>query len=268
MKTGWNTSPVSMTELGIYLDWRKNLQGTAYNIPILSPLPDGTDPDRLSEALKKTLRAHPNLMSRFRMEADGSVTRLTPAGEDAEVRVTVEPLEGEPSPAALVRPFSDPEGELYRMIILAGRDRSFLFTDFHHIVFDGLSIPVFFGELDRAYQGETPAGETVSAADLAEMEQKARGTEAFSKAEQWYRGLLNDTEICSAPIHDKEGGEPKNAFLERTLDLDAEKVSAFVKAHEIRTSTFFTGVFGYLLSRFAGAEEAHAQIRKSHEHQG
>ena len=63
MKTGWNTSPVSMTELGIYLDWRKNLQGTAYNIPILSPLPDGTDPDRLSEALKKTLLAHPNLLS-------------------------------------------------------------------------------------------------------------------------------------------------------------------------------------------------------------
>ncbi|MCR4875912.1 MAG: amino acid adenylation domain-containing protein [Clostridiales bacterium] len=256
MKTGWNTSPVSMTELGIYLDWRKNLQGTAYNIPILSPLPDGTDPDRLSEALKKTLRAHPNLMSRFRMEADGSVTRLTPAGEDAEVRVTVEPLEGEPSPASLVWPFSDPEGDLYRLIILTGRDRSFLFTDFHHIVFDGLSIPVFFGEVDRAWQGGTPAGETVSAADLAEMEQKARGTEAFSRAEQWYRELLNDTEICSAPIHDREDGEPRNAIVERTLDLDAETVSAFVKAQEIRTSTFFTGVFGYLLSRFAGAEEA------------
>ena len=40
------------------------------------------------------------------------------------------------------------------------------------------------------------------------------------------------------------------------LDVDAETVSAFVKAQEIRTSTFFTGVFGYLLSRFAGAEEA------------
>ena len=41
MKTGWNMSPVSMTELGIYLDWRKNLKGTAYNIPIISPLPEG-----------------------------------------------------------------------------------------------------------------------------------------------------------------------------------------------------------------------------------
>ena len=256
MKTEWNTSPVSMTELGIYLDWRKNLQGTAYNIPILSPLPDGTDPGRLSEALKKTLLAHPNLLSHFRMETDGSVTRLTPAGESADIKVAVEHIQEEPSAETLVRPFSDPEGDLYRLIIMTGRDRSFLFTDFHHIVFDGLSIPVFFSELDRAYQGETLAGETVSAADAAGMEREARRTEAFSKAEQWYRDLLNDTEICSAPIHDQEGGEPKNAFLERALDLDAGKLSAFVKEKGIRTSTFFTGVFGYLLSRFAGAEEA------------
>ena len=256
MKTGWNMSPVSMTELGIYLDWRKNPKGTAYNIPIISPLPEGTDPDRLSEALKKTLLAHPNLLSHFRMEPDGSVTRLIPEGENADVLVTVERIDKDPSPASLVRPFSDPEGDLYRLIILVGKDRSFLFTDFHHIVFDGMSIPVFFTEVDSAYQGRTPVGETFSAADLAALEREARGTEAFSKAEQWYRGLLNDTEICSAPIHDKEGAEPQNALLERALDIDAGKISAFVKENGIRTSTFFTGVYGYLLSRFAGAEEA------------
>ena len=256
MKTGWNTSPVSMTELGIYLDWRKNPNGTAYNLPLLISLPEGTDPDRLSEALKKTLLAHPNLLSRFRMEPDGSVTRLTPPPESAGVSVTMEQISGEPSAASLIRPFSDPEGDLYRLIILAGREQSFLFMDIHHILFDGLSAPVFFSELDRAYQGGTPVGETVSAADLAVMEREARGTEAFSRAEQWYRNLLNDTEICSAPIHDMEGGEQKNAFLDRTLGLDADTVSAFVKAQGIRTSTFFTGVYGYLLSRFTGAEEA------------
>ncbi len=256
MRMSWNTSPVSMTELGIYLDWRKNPNGTAYNIPILVPLPDGTDPDRLAEALKQTMLAHPNLLSRFRMEPDGRVTRLTPAGENAGVLVRRERIPGEPSAASLVRPFSDPEGDLYRLIILTGGDRFFLFTDFHHIVFDGLSIPVFFSEVDRAYQGKTPIGEKVSAADVAGMEREARKTEAFSGAEQWYRELLSDTEICSAPIHDREGGEKKNALLERRLDLDEGRISAFVKAQGIRTSTFFTGVYGYLLSRFAGAEEA------------
>ncbi len=256
MKMNRNTSPVSMTELGIYLDWRKNLKGTAYNIPFLIPLPDGTDPGRLSEALKKTLLAHSNLLARFRMEADGTVTRLLPAGENADVHVTVEHIAGEPSPASLVRPFSDPEGELYRLVILAGEKRSYLFADFHHIVFDGLSIPVFFGELDRVYRGGTPAGETVSAADAAVKEREARGTGAFAKAEQWYRSLLGDTEICSAPIHDREEGEKKNAFLERTLELDAGAVADFVRAQGIRTSTFFAGVYGYLLSRFSGAEES------------
>ena len=61
MSNGWNESPVSMTELGIYLDWRKNVQGTAYNIPYLLPLPKDTDLGRLRDALAKTLRAHRNL---------------------------------------------------------------------------------------------------------------------------------------------------------------------------------------------------------------
>ena len=57
-----------MTELGIYLDWTKNLQGTAYNIPWLYPLPQGTDLDRLREALTETVRAHPGILSRFACE--------------------------------------------------------------------------------------------------------------------------------------------------------------------------------------------------------
>lgn len=96
MSIVWNASPVSMTELGIYLDWRKNLQGTAYNIPFLFPLPEGTDGDRLENALTQTLRAHPNLLSHFRMAADGSVSRLTPEAEDGEIPVTVRKEIGEP----------------------------------------------------------------------------------------------------------------------------------------------------------------------------
>ena len=243
-----------MTEMGIYLDWLKNLQGTAYNIPLLFPLPEGTDSDRLKEALTAVFKAHGNILSHFGREADGSVFRLTPEADTADI--IIHEITGEPETDRLIQPFSDPEGDLYRLTIIRGENRDYLFVDFHHILVDGMSVTVFLQELNRAYEGKQPAGETVSAADYAGMEQDARKTEAFADAEHWYDELISDPEIISTPVHDKEGGEQKNACFTVPLTVDEKQVGDFVRRLGIRTSTFFTGVYGFLLSRFCGADDA------------
>lgn len=135
-------------------------------------------------------------------------------------------------------------------------DPFYLFVEIHHILFDGASIPVFIRVLTRAYTGEAPEGETQTAGGHAEWERDARNAEVFKAAEAWYDELLSDAEISSAPIHDKEGGEAKNAWFTIPLDIDAKRLSAFTHRLDIRTSTFFSGVYGYLLSRFSGAKEA------------
>ena len=168
--------PVSMTELGIYLEWRKNLQGTAYNMPFLFSLPEGTDLDRLKRALQQVFRAHTNLLSRFEMEAGGRVSRLVPEGDSEEIPVHIQESRGEPDLGKLIRPFSDPDGELYRLHIISGDERAYLFVDAHHILFDGSSTTVFILELNRAYAGEALEGETVTAGDYAKREQEARDT--------------------------------------------------------------------------------------------
>ena len=256
MDTNWSSSPLSMTELGIYLDWIKNLQGTAYNIPWLFPLPQGTDLARLREALTETVRAHPGILSRFAPGEDGDVVRRTPTGAREELPVTISESRGEPDLNALIRPFSDPEDELYRFQIIQGEEQDWLFSDIHHILFDGHSEEVFLSELTRAYHGLSPERETLSAADFAIQEQKLRGTDELAAAKKWYSDLLDGEETVSEPFHDHEGETWKCAWLDRRLDLSFEEVSAFVKDAGIRTGSFFTGVYGYLLSRFSGAGEA------------
>lgn len=255
MNTTWKKFPVSMTELGIYLDWQKNPQGTAYNIPLLLRLPEGTDLVRLKDALGKVLRAHVNILSRFQREADGRIVRLLPENPE-EFEIVIGQISGEPETDKLIRPFSDPGESLYRLFIIRGENKDYLFADFHHIIVDGMSVTVFLRELDRVYAGEQPAGESVSAADIAEMEREAHDTEAYAAAESWYNELISDSEIISAPIHDKEGGEQKNACFTVPVGVREEEVAAFVRHQGIRTSTFFTGVYGFLLSRFSGAGEA------------
>ena len=248
--------PISMTELGMYLEWRKNPLGTAYNFPFLFPLPEGTDPDRLKGALRQLFRAHTNLLSRFQMEADGSVFRLVPEGDGEEIPVNIREVRGEPDLEQLIQPFSDLDGELYRLQILSGDEKAYLFMDIHHILFDGSSLPVFIRDLNQAYAGERLEVETVTAGDFAGKEQEARDTEAFVTAKAWYDELLSDVEISSAPIHDKEENEARSAWLTLPLGIDAEQLSSYTHSLGIRTSTFFSGVYGYLLSRFSGAKEA------------
>ena len=252
----WNSSPISMTELGIYLDWRKHPQGTAYNLPSLFPLPDGTDLDRLKDALRMTFRAHPGLLSRFRGENDGSVTRLVPEGHDEAVPVIIRESRGEPDINALVQPFSNLDGDLYRLHIIESDARAYLFIDIHHILFDGNSVPTLIDELNRAYAGIALAGEATTAADFARAEQRERQSDAFVQAKKWYSELLSDAEICSTLIHDREDSDSKNAYMTFPLQIDFKRLSDYTHHLGIRTSTFFSGVYGYSLSRFADAKEA------------
>ncbi len=247
--------PVSMTELGMYLEWRKNPQGTAYNLPFLFPLPEGTDLDRLKSALQQVFLAHRNILARFQMEVGGSVTRLVLEGDDDEIPVHIQESRCEPDLGKLIQPFSDLDGELYRLHIISGTEKAYLFMDIHHILFDGASTPVFMRDLNRAYAGETLKSEDVTAGDYAGLEQKARNTEAFAAAKAWYDGLLSDVEISSAPIHDKEEGKEANTWLTIPLDIDAKQLSSYTHTLGIKTSTFFSGVYGYLLSRFSGTKE-------------
>ena len=182
------------------------------------------------------------------------MTRLTPADGDTLIQVHAE--QGEPDLKKLVQPFDDPEGDLYRLRIVQGKEQAYLFADFHHILFDGMSGPIFLNELNRAYAGEPLTGEAVTAADVAQQEREARKTDSFTEAEKWYDALLSDSEISTAPIHDHEGRQQKNAYLEWPLKLDGGELAALVKKLNVKTSAFFTGVFGYTLSRFAGAKEA------------
>ena len=243
-----------MTEMGIYLDWKKNKEGTAYNIPLIFSLPGDVDYERLKAAIRAVVAKHPFMLSRFKMEGT-SVVRLTPYGNPDEYPLVIEEKDEEIDRESVVKPFSDTEGGLCRFAIYKGKEACF-YMDIHHLLFDGASTPVFINELNRAYRGEEPAGEEYTAGDFACAEQKEREMDSFQKAKEWYEKLLSDSEICSSPVHDKEGGDKKNAYFERELKIDAGKVTDFVKQHAIRTSTFFTGAYGYLLSRFSGSNEA------------
>lgn len=244
-----------MTELGIYLGWKKDPSKMAYNLPFLLPLPEGTDIDRLCAALRKTVAAHRGLLARFKQADNGSLVRIMPKG-DPEAIVKIEVRDDDPEWGELVRPFEDTEGDLYRIVILKGDKQGWLFMDIHHILFDGTSMRIFIKDLNLAYKGEELRGEVFTASDAAKKEQELRATPAFKEALEYYTALLGDGEYNSALIHDKEGSDQKCAYHEHALLVDAGAVADFCGSLGIRVSTFFAGAYGYTLGRFSGSKNA------------
>ena len=255
MKNSFTEHPVSMTELGVYFDWQKNLQGTAYNIPLLIELPKGTDIARLKDALTEVLRSHCNMLSRFGRKEDGNVVRLLPE-DPANYEIKIQEITGEPDTDKLVYPFADPDEELYRISLIKGASQDYLFFDFHHIIFDGTSLKVFLEDVDSVYFGGSPRLEKVTASGFAAKEQERRNTDEFKAAEKWYNELITDPEIISTLVHDKEEGEQKNSCLTVPIDVTKEQVASYVHNIGIKTSALFTGAYGFVLSRFAGTEDA------------
>ena len=62
--------PLSKTEYGIYVE-QVSKENTAYNLPVKIALGSAVDIDRLTEAIRSAVDAHPCLRSAFAVDENG-----------------------------------------------------------------------------------------------------------------------------------------------------------------------------------------------------
>ncbi|MEV8517155.1 amino acid adenylation domain-containing protein [Dactylosporangium sp. NPDC051484] len=127
----------------------------AYNLPLALWLAAGTDVPVLRAALRVVVAAHAALRSRIVETDDGPVVEVV-GSCDVPLRHTLldggEDVLRERMRAEVRRPFDLAAAPLLRADVFTLDDgRSALLVTFHHIVFDGLSIPLFLRDVERAY---------------------------------------------------------------------------------------------------------------------
>ena len=131
--------PLMENQLGLYLEWKKNPDTTQYNIPFVYCF-DGIDTNRFVNALKQVVNAHPYLKSTLN-EKNGEISLQR--NDQAPVEVIVKELSVEPDVAFFqnkVLPFHLLSGQLYRLEVLKSPNKTYLFFDVHHIIFDGSGV--------------------------------------------------------------------------------------------------------------------------------
>nr|MCR5236995.1 amino acid adenylation domain-containing protein [Lachnospiraceae bacterium] len=188
--------PLSMNQMGIFIESIRYPDSTVYNIPFLYELDKETDMGRLREAVEKTLKAHPYLSMILKRDDEGDVKALR--SDDIKVRIEEDTVL--PSNDKLIRPFDLMSGEpLCRIGLYDTESGKYFFIDTHHIVSDGESIGILFEDINAAYLGSELTAESYTGFEAALDEEKARSSERFTKAKDWYDQIFSDRGNVTLP---------------------------------------------------------------------
>ena len=252
MKT---TAPLSKTQYGIYVECVQHLGEYCYNITYLYTLDGSLDEERLKAAIESVVVAHPTLFTRIELNEQGEPVQSIDDGETFSLEVEhINDIEEEKK--GMVKAFDVYNDRLFRIRLLNDGSHFYLLVDIHHIIGDGTTLKVLLNDIDAAYCGKTLEAEGKTQADIVREEAEMRQTPAFEEDKQWYAQNFDCSDTFSQLIPDLEGKVSEIGAFKRKMSVSIETVDAFCRTHGIFKSTFFTGVYSYLLAKYNNDQEA------------
>jgi amino acid adenylation domain-containing protein len=255
--------PLSYAQTGVYFECLKNPTSTIYNIPYLLSYPEGTDAQRLVEAVKQVVACHPELSVHFMTEGD----QIVQTTDDAIVpTITVSEMTDEALATyknEFVQPFNLQRPPLYRFEVVKTESGVHLLLDVHHLVFDGGSADLFIRQISAVLEGSAIEKENYTYLDFVSDQQQAEESDAFRASQQFFAEKLQTCEGASEipadlPKTDQLGwiGEavcPVN-FDELTPQLSTfnSQLSAFITPAHL-----FLAATSYVISRYTNNREVY-----------
>lgn len=245
--------PLSMTQMGIFIESEKHPGTTVYNIPVLLEIQGSVDKHRLCEAIRKAVAAHPYLFMKPE-ERDGEVCAVRRDDHSFEAKlINCKRL---PDEADLVRPFALLSDDiLFRAEIYDTDEGLYLFLDTHHIISDGGSLDILTRDISRAYLEGTVEKEEYTGFEASLDEQYLRGTAKFEKAKEWYDRIFDGCGGETIPPKDGKG-DGHIAFYRRLGDTNADDIKEFCQRNTLSVNAFLTSAFGFALKEYTNAEHA------------
>ena len=244
--------PLCSTQEGVFVDCMANAGSTVYNIPCLFRLSDKLDLMKVKQAVEQAVNAHPYLKVQLFMDKDGEIRQRRNDDEPFDV-----PVLSDLDRDALVRPFGLLNERLFRIELYRTYDGNYLFMDIHHLIADGSSLALLLSDISRAYAGETLAGESYTAYDLALDNAARKADGAFEKALAFYDETFSDAGKNTGIPYDKEDKKASVKTLANTIPgVDSKRVSEFCERYGITENAFFVAAFGLMLSRYHFSDKA------------
>jgi amino acid adenylation domain-containing protein len=251
------SAPLSYAQTGVYFDCLKNPTSTIYNIPYLLSYPQGTDTQRLADAVKQVIEAHPELSVHFTTEGD-TIIQTTDDSVPVQVPITLmseEELKTHKN--EFVRPFNLQKAPLYRAEVVQTSTGVYLLLDVHHLVFDGGSADLLIRQINAALEGITIEKESYNYLDFVADQQAAEESDTFKAAQQFFAEKLQTCEGASEIPADLPKSDAQGYIGEAVCPADFEKATAFCRQQEITPAHLFLAATSYVVSRYTNNRDVY-----------
>lgn len=250
------TYPLSYAQQGVYYDCMKHPAEIIYNIPLMLSFHAGTDVAGLENAAKEVIMAHPYVMTRFEMQ-DNEVVQVR---EEQPVRIACKEMSEEQLSGykkEFVRPFNLSCAPLFRLEIVRTESRVCLLSDFHHLVFDGSSLDIFFKDLKQKMEGGTVEQERYSYYDYILDEKDAEQTTAYAENKAFFDTMLKDFESASELTPDLNGKPENGKSKDHIHYIDREQVDRFCSTHRVTPAALCLSAAAYTVARYTGSRQVY-----------
>lgn len=246
--------PITENQRGILIDWERNRDALQYNVAQVIKIKPDTDMKRLKEAITAVVRAHPALSARF-VNRNGDIMQQRLEPEEVLIQeMDIDHASTRDDMQRLVQPFDLFNEPLYRFIIVRHGNEAWLFMDFHHIVFDGVSAMVFFDCLTKGYAGQEVPGEEYSAFEWADDEAALLRSAEYEEAESWFEKLLGETETTVYPHSSVAEPVIPGTLLRVGTEIGGNDIDRFCSDNAVTPSNFFLSAFMQTLHRITRNE--------------
>ncbi|MCQ2058794.1 MAG: amino acid adenylation domain-containing protein [Bacteroidaceae bacterium] len=250
--------PLTQTQKGIFVECSSRPDSVIYNIPLLIKLSGKTDTEKLADAVKAAINAHPYVKTTLFADNNGDLRARR--NDIIPVNISVETIDSIPSAQELVVPFQLLGAPLYRICIYKTKSGNYLFMDFHHIIYDGTSSAIMLTDIDRAYSGNTLAKEALNGFEMALEEEEARTSQQYERAKAAYDAVFAGCETECLPPKSPEkatNGVPASgaASAVRKSITDYDRLKSFCNSNKLSLNAFFNTAFALTLSRYCLSDE-------------
>lgn len=245
--------PLTENQKGVYYEWEKQREALQYNIPYRFTLPGSVDSRRLRDAVEQVIEAHPYLKTTLAIEGDAPVQlRRDDSPVEIEYVKGISEVEAAEEAEHFVRPFNLLGGSLYRVTIYDTGEHVYLYTDFHHIIYDGSSSVVFYRDLTKAYRGEAIERETFTAYDEALREEELEHGEFYTRAEEYFAGMLNGVEMTR--LQPLKSISAVSTLARHVSEISLPEMKRVVEKYGITESNIFLSALLFVLNRYTREE--------------
>nr|MCR4660897.1 amino acid adenylation domain-containing protein [Clostridia bacterium] len=244
-----NEAVLTYAQTGVYFESLKNPENLSYHIPAMFKFDKALDVSLLEQSLYKIIETHPELNVHFEQKGE-KIVQLTNAEPIKIEKTTVKDKDIDKFTNEFVLPFNIGTGPLCKISIVETESSYYLYTDFHHLVFDGTSTSIFFKDLENLLSNNEIEKEVLPYFNYAKNQADKEATQSYIGNQEYFKKMFADFEHASSIPEDLKGKEYEGKQATVAIPINFEKISNFCKDTKVTPAALMLASTFYTICRY------------------